>query len=68
MLDVVGMYLNISLANRLDKAPKYKIDNIFGMQWTIVVEVEGEGGREKIKCKKLLFFLLIRVMFDADKR
>lgn len=46
MLDVVGMYLNLSLA---DKAPKYKIDNIFGMQWTIVVEVEGESGREKIK-------------------
>lgn len=47
MLDVFGMCLNISVANKWDKPPKYKVYKHFGIQLTIVLVVEGQGGREE---------------------
>lgn len=72
ILDVFDMYLNISVANKLEKSLKYKIYTSFWVQLTIEVVVEWEGGREKwghsISIRRILnlcekvFFPLILVI------
>lgn len=44
ILDVFDMYLNISVANKLEKSLKYKIYTSFWVQLTIEVGC-GVGGR-----------------------